>query len=86
MWKNSLNHSSIIVKHQIACVSIYFNKCKKQLVNGSFNILKVNGSTHLLCWQLNRCKKKPLIHYIIVCKSKLKASSISMSTSSNYFF
>jgi hypothetical protein len=29
MWKNSLNHSSIIAKQcQIAHASIYFNKCK----------------------------------------------------------
>jgi hypothetical protein len=28
-------------------VSIYFNKCKIQLMNNGFNILKVNGSTHV---------------------------------------
>jgi hypothetical protein len=28
MWKNSLNHSSKIIKHWIAYVLIYYNKCK----------------------------------------------------------
>jgi hypothetical protein len=27
MWKNSLNHSNANGKHQVTCVSIYFNKC-----------------------------------------------------------
>jgi hypothetical protein len=27
MWKNSLNHSNIITKLWVACVSIYCNKC-----------------------------------------------------------
>jgi len=47
MWKNSLNHSSVIVKHWVACVSKYFNNCKLQLVINGFNILKVNGLTHV---------------------------------------
>jgi hypothetical protein len=47
MWKNSLNHSSIIAKHQFTYVSVYFNNSKMQLVNNSFKILKVNGSTHV---------------------------------------
>jgi hypothetical protein len=34
-------------KHQVACVSIYFNKCKMQPMNNNFNTLKVNGSTHV---------------------------------------
>jgi hypothetical protein len=28
MWKNSRNHSNIVTKHWVACVSIYSNKCK----------------------------------------------------------
>jgi hypothetical protein len=28
MWKFSLNHSNIIVKHWVTFVSIYSNKCK----------------------------------------------------------
>jgi hypothetical protein len=28
MWKFSLNYSSIIVKYWVACVLIYYNKCK----------------------------------------------------------
>ncbi len=47
MWKNSLNHSSSIAKHWVACVSIYFNKCRMQLVNNGFNILKMNGLIHV---------------------------------------
>jgi len=38
MWKNSLNHSSIIVKYGVACVLIYYNKYKMQFVNNDFNI------------------------------------------------
>jgi hypothetical protein len=45
IWKKSLNHSNLITKHWVACVSIYFNKCKMQL-NG-FNILKVNVLSHI---------------------------------------
>jgi hypothetical protein len=37
----------MIAKHRIACVSIYSIKCKMPLVNNNFNILKVNGSTHV---------------------------------------
>jgi hypothetical protein len=33
MWKNSLDDSNIITKHWAACVSIYFNKWKMQLVS-----------------------------------------------------
>jgi hypothetical protein len=47
MWKNSLNHSSMSAKHEVACVLIYSNKCKMQHVNNNFNILKVNDSTHV---------------------------------------
>jgi hypothetical protein len=28
MWKNSLNYPNIIAKYWIACVLIYYNKCK----------------------------------------------------------
>jgi hypothetical protein len=28
MWKNSLYHSNIIIKPLVACISIFFNKCK----------------------------------------------------------
>jgi len=31
MWKNSLNHLNIIIKHWIACVLIYFDKSKCNL-------------------------------------------------------
>jgi len=51
MWENSLNHSRIIAKHWVARVSIYFNKCKMQLVSNNFNILKVNGLTHVYNWK-----------------------------------
>jgi hypothetical protein len=47
MWKNSLNHSNLIAKHWIACFSINFNKCKMQLMNNDFSILKVNGLIHV---------------------------------------
>jgi len=49
MWKNSLNHSTIIVKYWVAYVLIYYNNYKK-IVNNGFNILKFDGSTHVPCW------------------------------------
>jgi len=47
MWKNSLNYSNLITKHWVACVSIYSNKCKMQLMNNGFNILKMNVLSHI---------------------------------------
>jgi hypothetical protein len=61
MWKKSLNHSYIIAKHWIACVSIYFNKCKMQLMNNVFNISKVNGLTHVHMLMIEEMWKKSLI-------------------------
>jgi hypothetical protein len=46
-WKNSINHFNIIAKHWVACVSIYCNRCKLQLVSNNFNTLKINGSIHV---------------------------------------
>jgi hypothetical protein len=37
----------MIAKYRVPFVSIYSHKCKMQLVNNKFNILKVNGSTHV---------------------------------------
>jgi len=48
MWKNSLNHSNIIVIYWVACVLVYYNKCKMQFVNNSLTILKVKGSTLMI--------------------------------------
>ncbi len=42
--KNSLTDSNIITKYQVACVLLYYNKCKMQFVSNDFNILKVNDS------------------------------------------
>ncbi len=61
MWKNSLNHSSLIAKHWVACVYIYFNKCKMKLVNNGFNILKVNGLIHVHMLIIEEIMKKSLI-------------------------
>jgi hypothetical protein len=36
MWKNSLNHSNIIVKYLIVCVLVYFNKYKMQFLSNGF--------------------------------------------------
>jgi hypothetical protein len=36
----SLNHSSIIAKYWVACVLVYYNKCKMKIVSNDFNILK----------------------------------------------
>ncbi len=58
MWKNSLNHSSVIIKYWVACVLIYHNKCKMQFENNGFNILKVNGSILII----GNMWKNSLIH------------------------
>jgi hypothetical protein len=50
MWKKSLNHSNIITKHWIACVSKYLNKCKMQLVNNDLTYIIsewFNSYTHV---------------------------------------
>jgi hypothetical protein len=48
MKKKSLIHSNINVRFQIiACVLINYGKCKMQLFNNSFNMLKIDGSTHV---------------------------------------
>ncbi len=62
IWNNSLNHSNIITKHWATCVSIYSNKCKMQLVNNDFNILNVNGLTHVHMLMIEKMWKKSLIH------------------------
>jgi hypothetical protein len=62
MWKKSLNHSSMIAKHWVACVSIYFNKCMMQHFNSGFNILKMNGLTNVHMLIIEEMWKKSLIH------------------------
>jgi hypothetical protein len=61
MRENSLDHSRIIVKHWVTHVSIYFNKCKMQLVSISSNILKVNGLIHVHVLIIEKMWKKSLI-------------------------
>jgi hypothetical protein len=51
MWKKSLIHSNINVGFKIVtCVLINYDKCKMQLLNDVFNMLKVDSSTHVPCW------------------------------------
>ncbi len=51
MWKKSLSHSNIYVGSKIiTCVLINYGECKMQLLNNGFNMLKVDGSTHVPCW------------------------------------
>jgi hypothetical protein len=61
VWKNLLDHWSIFAKHWITCISIYFNECKMQLVNNGYNILKVNGLTHIHMLIIEEIWKKSLI-------------------------
>ncbi len=35
----------------VTCVLTYYGKCKMQLLNDGFNMLKVNSSTHVSCWK-----------------------------------
>jgi len=51
MWKKSLIHSNKNVRFKIVtCVLINYGKCKMQLISSSFNMLKIDASTHLSCW------------------------------------
>ncbi len=51
MFKNSLIHSNINVGFQIfTCVLINYGKCKMQLLNNDFNMLKIDNSIHVPCW------------------------------------
>jgi len=48
MWKKSLIHSNIYVGFLIVtCVLKNYGECKMPLLNNGFNILKVDGSTHV---------------------------------------
>jgi hypothetical protein len=50
-WKKSLIYSNINVGFKIiTCVLITYGKCKMQLPNNGFNMLKVDNSTHVPCW------------------------------------
>jgi hypothetical protein len=57
MWKNSPNHSSVIAKYWIACVSIYDNKSKMQFVSNGSNILKMNSSINVHMLIIEEMKK-----------------------------
>jgi hypothetical protein len=48
--KKLIKPFKLTTKHWIAYVSIYYNKCKVQPMNNGFNMLKVDGSTHVPCW------------------------------------
>jgi hypothetical protein len=52
----------------ITCVLIDYAKCKMQLLNNGFNMLKVNGSIYIPCWLLKKCFKKSPTHYNALCK------------------
>ncbi len=50
MWKISQIHYNINVGFKIVtCVLIDYGKCKMQLVNNGFNMLKVDSSIHVPC-------------------------------------
>jgi hypothetical protein len=69
MWKKSLIHSNIYVGFKvITCVLINYGECKMQLLNNGFNMLKIDGSTHVPCLLLKKCQKKSLTHYNALCK------------------
>jgi hypothetical protein len=51
MWKELLIHSNINVQFKIViCIWIDYGKCKMQLLNNGFNMLKVDSSIHIPCW------------------------------------
>ncbi len=50
MWKKSWIHSNINVGFLlVTCVLINYDKCKMQLLNNGFNMLKIDSSTHVPC-------------------------------------
>ncbi len=58
MWKKSLIHSNINVGlKKITCVLLNNGKCKMQLLNNGFNMLKVDDSTHVPCDSWRNVKK-----------------------------
>jgi len=58
MWKKSLIHSNINVGlKKITCVLINYGKCKLQLLNNGFNMLKVDDLTHVPCDSWRNVKK-----------------------------
>jgi hypothetical protein len=51
IWKKSLNHFNINVGPKIVtCVLINYGKYKIQFMSIGFNMLKVDGSTHVHDW------------------------------------
>ncbi len=68
MWKFSLNHSSINAKYWVACVLIYYNKCKMQFVSNGFNILKVNGLTLIIekMWKKSLIQSNINVGFLII--------------------
>jgi len=52
MWKKSLINSNLNEGFLIiTCVLVYYSiKCKKNLLSNGFNMLKIDGSTHVPCW------------------------------------
>jgi hypothetical protein len=59
--KKWLNHSNIITKYLVACVLVYYNKCKMKFLSNDFNILKVNGSILII----EKMWKKSLNFYYV---------------------
>jgi hypothetical protein len=55
--------------HWVTCVSIYLNKCKMQLMGNGFNMLKVNGLTHVHMLIIKKMWKNSLIHSNINVRS-----------------
>jgi hypothetical protein len=69
----------IHAKYWIACVLVYYNKCKMQFVNNGFNILKVNGSTLIIeeIWkkslmQSNINVKFKIVKFVLINYGKCK--------------
>ncbi len=50
MWRKSLIFKNINVRFLIVtCVLINYGKYKMQFMNNGFNMLKIDGSTHVPC-------------------------------------
>jgi hypothetical protein len=69
MCSNLLKHPNIIAKHWVTYGSIYFSKCKMQLVSDGFNIINVNGLTHVHMLIIEKMWKQLLIHSNINARS-----------------
>jgi hypothetical protein len=72
-WEKIINSIQYKCEVLSCCICLINDgECKMQHMNIGFNMLKVNGSTHIPCWQLRKYffkNHQPIIAY---CVNKVK--------------